>query len=241
MFNPGGPGRWLAAPLGGMLRARTDSSGASRVRSVDPKGRDAWTGAPRAACFPPMAWRGQASPREETPKLTPVHLSPLCPRVSSESLCLRCGGTVSSAGPHTHQIPWAAAPAPGPPFPGSPPFGKPGPRLQKPRSGAGRGGGRSGASAHRARRASTSFVPPSPAGRQPGRRRPVAVSGPAGRRPPSSRGPWRTAAAGATLRPFPHFPLWPPDDSRPLQLTGVTCGWHRASQAIRSSPLIARA
>lgn len=42
--------------------------------------------------------------------------------------------------------------------------------------------------------------------------------------------------AGAMLLPFPHFQLWPTDNSRPLKFTGVTCGWCRASQAIPSLP-----
>lgn len=52
----------------------------------------------------------------------------------------------------------------------------------------------------------------------------------------SLAGPGAQPTAGTALLPFPHFQLWPPDDSRPLKLTAVTCGWCRASQALPSLP-----
>ena len=239
----GGAPRWaaLCSPSGG--------SGASRGRSVDRKGPDAWTGAPRRP-FPSygLAWAGLAeggnAEAEPRPPLSALSLcllrEPLPPVRRDRQLALR--GLTRTRPPRPPPRTWPSVPR------------KPSLGEARPEAAEAPVRGRAG------RRPPRGLHPPSapdqegrgrpglhelcavfPGGRQTGRRRPVGVSGPAGHLPPSSRGPWRTAAAGATLRPFPHFPLWPPDDSRPLQLTGVTCGWHRASQAIPSSPLIARA
>lgn len=52
----------------------------------------------------------------------------------------------------------------------------------------------------------------------------------------SLAGPGAQPTAGTALLPFPRFQLWPPDDSRPLKFTAVTCGWRRTSQALPSLP-----
>ncbi|XP_036728491.1 translation initiation factor IF-2-like [Balaenoptera musculus] len=242
-------GGWRRPSVGCSVLAQSGGSGASRVRSVDRKGRDAGTGAPRRP-FPSygLAWAGLAeggnAEAEPRPPLSALSLcllrEPLPPVRRDRQLALR--GLTRTRPPRPPPGTWPSVPR------------KPSLGEARPEAAEAPVRGRAG------RRPQRGLHPPSApdqegrgrpslhelcaaflGGRQTGRRRPVGVSGPAGRRPPSSRGPWCTAAAGVMLRPFPHFPLWPPDDSRPLQLTGVTCGCHRASQAIPSSPRIARA
>lgn len=51
----------------------------------------------------------------------------------------------------------------------------------------------------------------------------------------SPTGLGHSPTAGVMLRPFPHFQLWLPDDSRPLKFPRVTCRW----QAPTPFPLLA--